>query len=342
MARFVCPLCGMENIKGTSFCGFCGGDLRKFSLSPPAEEPAAPSIPAIEIVSLIGSRRSTDRKMTRLWAIIPVGVFIITLVFVLQIVRIMYFPYDYRDYDWLQAFYAGSYIVGLPLFGVLFGAMVYKMIKRINLHTRREDALRAATMAYLRNAAGSPEKEQQIMTELLRMSAFDGQALTYEKKHKPAQWGWGITLLFLAYPIYLGFTAVAYELADDPWGMIRISMLIALLSYGIMLVTLIASAYIVNSLMRTIYTHDFRWNGFTTTTMAALHRLGKVDENTWEHESLKERSMIKYAVLTLLTGGIFLFYWFHVLVEDPNKHFEQQHLFEDKLGKIIEADTRSA
>ncbi len=342
MARFVCPLCGMENVKGTLFCSFCGGDLRKSSLILPAEGSAVPNDPATEIISLIGSRGSTDRKMTRLWAMIPVGVLTITMGYILQIIRMMSFPYDHWDNEWMGVFYLGALIVGLPLFGALFGAMVYKMIKRINLHTRREDALRAATMAYLRTAAGSAEKEQQIMTELLRMSAFDGQALTYEKKHKPAQWAWGITLLFLAYPVYFGIIRIAYELMDDPWEISRISMLFSVFSYGMMLVTLIASAYIVNFFMRTIYTHDFRWNGFTNTTMMAFHRLGKVDTNRWEHEPLKERSMIVYAVLTILTVGVFLFYWFYVLVEDPNKHFEQQHRFENMLRRIVEADTRPA
>jgi hypothetical protein len=332
----------MENIKETSSCGFCGGDLRKFSLSPPAEESSAPNDPADEIISLVGSRRSTDRKMTRLWAIIPVGVLSITLGYILQAIRIMSFPYDHWDYDWLDVFYAGSLIVGLPLFGVLFGAMVYKMIKRINLHTRREDALRAATMAYLRTTAGSAEKEQQILTELLRMSAFDGQALAYEKKHKPAQWAAGITLLFLAYPMYFGIIIIAHALIDDPWGSFRISMFFSLFSYGMMLVTLVASAYIVNFFMRTIYTHDFRWNGFTTTTMMVLHRLGKIESNRWEHRPLKERSMIKYAIITILTGGIFLFYWFYALVDDPNKHFEQQHAFEDMLKEVVKADKGSA
>jgi hypothetical protein len=329
----------MENIKGSLLCGFCGGDLRKFSVNRPAQRPGEPVDQSKVIISLIDSRDKTDRKMSMLWAMIPVAVLSMTFGYVLSIIRIMSFPYDHWESEWLSFLSLGSMIVGLPLFGVLFGSMVYKMIKRINLHTNREDSLRAATMAYLRGAAGSAEKEQQIMTELLRMSAFDGQALTYEKKHKPSQWAAGIAFLFLAYPIYIGIMIVTFELTDGPFG---ITLLFSLFVLGMELVALIASTYIVNFFMRTTYTHDFRWNGFTTTTMMVLHKLGKVDSNRWEHRSLKERSMIKYAILTILTGGIFLLYWFYVLVDDLNKHFERQHLFEDMFKEIVQADKRSA
>mgnify|MGYP001765400111 CR=1 FL=1 len=332
MARFLCPFCGMENVRGALVCGFCGGDIRKFSVDLLPEKPAGPTDPGELIVSLIDSRDKTDRKMSKLWAVIPIGVLSLAFAQILSIMQIISFSDYHQDFPWMVYVGAGSYLIGLPLFGVFFGVMVYKMVNRTNLHTKREDSLRAATMAYLRGEAASSGKEQQVMDELLRMSAFDGQALSYEKKHNPAKWAAGIALVFLVYPMYFGLVILVHVLIDAP---IEGYLFLNLFAYGMRLGAIVASAYIVNFLMRTIYTHDQRWSGFTTTTMMALHRLGKTDSNKWDHEPLKERSMILYAVLAIVTAGLFLLYWFYVLVDDPNRHFEQQHLFEDMLAKVV-------
>lgn len=284
------------------------------------------------IVGLIDSRDKTDRMMSVLWAAVPACIF---WIFGYQIIRVVtiFIGVDFLDDegDLLSSVSLASYAVSLPLFGILFGAMIFKMLQRTNLHLSREDSLRASVMAYLRNAASSAGRDSQVLDDLLRLSAFDGQSVTYEKRHNPVLWGVGVLLLFCAYPLFILLVVLSLESDHSFVSMIIGSMLSSLA--GLMFI--IASAYIINSLMRTIYTHDVRWRGFTASTMAALHTLGMSDGNEWRHEPVKERSMMLFVVLTIVTMGLFLFYWFYVLVEDPNKHFKEQRRFEDMLRRAV-------
>lgn len=333
--QVVCSRCGQENPEGGAFCSYCGSSLRSLgSMSSPAL--VNMNDPARGIADLIESKERVDRKMSRLWALVPGFSLSVIVANILIIIQIVFFFHHVLDYEWLPYFIYGSYLVGLPLFGVLFGLMLYKMIRRLNEHIAREDSLRVAVMTHLRNTAEKAGKEQQVLTELLQLSAFDGQALVYEKKHNPRLWGFGIALLFLGYPIYVGF--MFYLTNSESFLMIFVAILGGLFVSIMILTSIIASAYIINSLMRTIYTHDVRWNGFATSVMMALRRLGKTVAEGPEHRPLQERSTILYVVLTLLTLGFFLIYWFYVLVDDPNKHFDQQHRFEDTLLAAVKAD----
>jgi len=51
---------------------------------------------------------------------------------------------------------------------------------------------------------------------------------------------------------------------------------------------------------------------------------------------MKERSMMLYAVLTVITFGLFGIYWLYVLIDDPNKHFVRQEAVEDALKKALQ------
>jgi hypothetical protein len=40
-------------------------------------------------------------------------------------------------------------------------------------------------------------------------------------------------------------------------------------------------------------------------------------------------------VLTVITFGVFGIYWLYTLIDDPNKHFERQHVVEDALANAV-------
>jgi hypothetical protein len=49
-------------------------------------------------------------------------------------------------------------------------------------------------------------------------------------------------------------------------------------------------------------------------------------------KTLPERSFFIYLILTLLTCGLFLIYWYYVLIKDLNDHFGAQWQFEDQIA----------
>ena len=163
------------------------------------------------IAALIDSRSRTDRRMSRLWALIPA---LILWIFVFSLVRYAILVLDFESYWSDNRFYdllTASYVACIPLFAILFGAMIYKSIRRTNLHLSREDSLRAAVMSFLRGESTAAGKESQVMDGLLSLSAFDGQSVTYEKRHNAVLWGVGIPLLLLAYPSFILLTMAMIE-----------------------------------------------------------------------------------------------------------------------------------
>ncbi|MEI6797346.1 MAG: DUF4234 domain-containing protein, partial [Methanomassiliicoccales archaeon] len=48
-------------------------------------------------------------------------------------------------------------------------------------------------------------------------------------------------------------------------------------------------------------------------------------------KTLPERSFVIYLVLTIVTLGLFMFYWVYVIIKDMNEHMKNQWAFEDQL-----------
>ena len=62
--------------------------------------------------------------------------------------------------------------------------------------------------------------------------------------------------------------------------------------------------------------------------------MGKVVVNpSWK--ALPSRSFVLYFILSIVTLGIFEFYWSYVLIKDFNEHFKAQWQFEDSLMSVI-------
>ncbi|MFP4545491.1 MAG: DUF4234 domain-containing protein [Methanomassiliicoccales archaeon] len=76
--------------------------------------------------------------------------------------------------------------------------------------------------------------------------------------------------------------------------------------------------------------HDRRWHAFTQQVQSAGSHLGMtVVLPSWK--TLPSRSFAIYLILTIVTFGIFIIYWYWVLIKDMNDHFRAQWQFEDQL-----------
>lgn len=53
-------------------------------------------------------------------------------------------------------------------------------------------------------------------------------------------------------------------------------------------------------------------------------------------EKVPERSTLLYIVLTIITLGLFGFYWIYTLAKDPNEHFKQHKVLENQLIGYLE------
>jgi hypothetical protein len=224
------------------------------------------------------------------------------------------------------------------VFGLLLGLLFYKMLVRMNRHIAHEEQARASAISFVRACASARGEEPRLLNELLDLSAFDGQARTYDRQLSPVRWGLGIAVLFVIGT--LGSIGVYLPVFTDfyGWGHTGFWLLIMVISGASSLAWLLAvvlSFYVASVLMKTMYTHDFRWASFSNSTVVVLRKLGFTLHTGPVYPSRRERSFGKYLVLTVITFGLFGFYWLYAMISDQNRHFADQLLFESGLAEEL-------
>lgn len=82
------------------------------------------------------------------------------------------------------------------------------------------------------------------------------------------------------------------------------------------------------------HSHEQRWFAFTAAATAAANKLG-LPLAAPAPEPVKKRPFPLYVFLTFITGSLFLVWWYHVLIRDPNTHFRNHLLVEDAVVRAF-------
>jgi len=179
---------------------------------------------------------------------------------------------------------------------VLIIILLYKLFNRNNLHSKREAMMRIAIVDLLKRRAAEQGASQMIAAQVQTMESINYEALNYEPERSAAVWA--------------------------------ILPIIPIVGWIFMLIGL----YYLTSYPPA---HDRRWHAFTQQVQSAGSQLGiPVMLPSWR--TLPERSFIIYFILTIVTFGFFMIYWFYVLVKDMNEHYMAQWQFEDQLMREIQ------
>jgi len=93
----------------------------------------------------------------------------------------------------------------------------------------------------------------------------------------------------------------------------------------------IPNLYVDYFLMKDFYRHERREDIILEEVNNALDELGIRLPSLRRIESMPNRSFAVYLILSIITAGIFGFYWMYILLKDPNEHFKHHVLFEDQL-----------
>lgn len=262
-----------------------------------------------QVVGAIRARQTTDEIVSSIWVIVPVLFIIVSLAIGLTAVFWMFSSLGSGVVDPFNILNTGSAWIALVivsfaisiLFYVLIGILSYKLVKRQNEHCQREAQLRMGMISFLKAAAGSPEREATIASEIATMNTIHSQSNMSERQREPVLWALAIILGFLFIP-FIG---------------------------------VILGLYMFYFLMKTIYEHDSRWNTFAQQTQLAMNKLGyAIGAPPWI-QAVPNRSFVVYLILSIITLGLFALYWLHTLVKDPNEHFKSQWYFEDQLVNSI-------
>jgi hypothetical protein len=84
-------------------------------------------------------------------------------------------------------------------------------------------------------------------------------------------------------------------------------------------------------LMKDYKEHDAYESRFFTIMSSALTKLGMSQQAGQAALNIPQRDFGKYVLFSIITCGIFSFYWLYVMVDDLNKHFALQVQWEDYL-----------
>ncbi|MCE4614606.1 MAG: DUF4234 domain-containing protein [Desulfurococcales archaeon] len=93
--------------------------------------------------------------------------------------------------------------------------------------------------------------------------------------------------------------------------------------------------YVLHFLNKDFYHHDQREFYIWEDLGKAMEKLGQ-PLSTRTFFRIPDRNTVIYIVLTLVTAGLFGFYWVYVTTVDPNEHFKQHRLLEGELLDKIE------
>lgn len=116
--------------------------------------------------------------------------------------------------------------------------------------------------------------------------------------------------------------------ADETEKSAVLWIILSIVTFGLL------GLYVLYFLTKDPYKHDSRQQGFMQQAQSALVKLGKTVVNpSWK--ALPSRSFFLYFVLSIITFGLFEYYWYYTLIVDFNNHFKAQWQLEDSIMAAI-------
>jgi hypothetical protein len=94
--------------------------------------------------------------------------------------------------------------------------------------------------------------------------------------------------------------------------------------------------YVYYFLMKDFYMHERREDGFWEDLSRTLKKLDVNFSVPRRTEPIPYRSFVLYLIMTIVTVGLFLVYWFFGMLKDPNEHFKYHMETENHLLAILE------
>ena len=327
----ICENCGLRNPDGFKFCPRCGAVLDK----PVKIDRSKIRGPGEAIAKAIKARGSTDEIVTTSWIwvmiIVYLASYVASLAIGLSIVHDV-LQQDPSTFSREQVFdemrtdlWALALLSGM--FYSIASILAYLLVRRLNRHFTRDTELRAAALSLITSAASSPELSQRVENELAAMNRTDNLIASTEKRRRPILWSLAVAapLMVSALQWALIFTSDSYSEYQRTSALFAVA---SLLSY----LPLFDLSYFLG---KSIYDHHSRWMDFAGQTTAAMNKLGLKMTEPLLDKSLLRRPYGLYVLVTIVTLGFFMFYWWHTLIQDPNYHFKAQWYFEDCLIKSI-------
>ena len=323
-----CQFCGRDNVEGYVYCTYCGTVLAK-----PADlnKPEVKEI-GQRLEGVVRERQRTDRILSPLWIVVPIILVLITSIIGFGMVfsalwdEISANPdYDPYELGYPEEAVDGMLVMyfGTLIYQLIIAVLTYLLVDRLNKHFDRERRLRQEVVSLIRTGTKTPELESLVSYE---MNAIATTEQFGDQRRQPAFWA--IVILLPAVVSSLWMAVLLSEPDAIPAGMVALNFLFSIFMFAVEL-------YLLYFLGKSMYQHDVRWNDFSYSAQRALSKVGFPIGPSYRLGRLEDRSFLLYLVLTFVTLGLFIYYWWYTLIKDPNNHFERQWGFEDSVMESL-------
>ncbi len=272
-------------------------------------QPALPNedVAKAKIQSAIGLRNESDSILSTLWPALLITLQILVIIIVLAGVFILLDSIyllsmdPYGDLPNLPDEFVLLIMVGFILqviMTILQSYLIYRLVLRMDDHFQRDHLLRQGILEYL--DARSMSQKIDINVERWTMNTINMNSSMKEQKKGAITW----------------------------------AMIVGLLSF-IPAIGIFFLLYVLHFLTDDLINHDFNQNNFKRQLNMALAKLGKPMVHPGVYTNVPRRSTGLYIILTIITLGFFLPYWWYVVIRDWNSHFQNQWKFEDEAFSIL-------
>jgi len=205
---------------------------------------------------------------------------------------------DFNDVGFLLVAILLVLLVSIAL-AISHAILVHKLVQRRDWHFQRDLTLRQGMEEYL----GALSLSKQIDLNVER---------------------WTMNTLHIG--------TVSNDRSAGLWAML-VGLIAIIPIIGI--IFLIYSQYF---LTRDVQEHDEKQRYFNHYFQAGLMKTGKITQPVFDWQPLPKRDTSAYVILTILTLGLFLPYWWYVNIQDMNAHLKNQTEFENRLIQLLQTE----
>ena len=317
-----CPGCGRESVADSVFCTYCG-----VKMIPDAKvENRLLEADTTSLREAVSRRRGTDRQIPPWLVVVP---FILNLLFGFVMLAAIFsaiFEYDivadgvptmeelYEDIGWI---FVASLVVNVFFYGT-YAVIAYALVDRSNRHLEREAAVMDAVNRIMEKVSGGSVHKQSL---------WDAYGAPLDQrphgtKRVPLVWAMAILIPVLGSLLqYYIFTFRGFDTYES----------VQLAFTALTLVHAILMFYMLHFLTDDAWKHDRTWTDFARGTKVAIARAGGTAGGIDEGYPMQRRPSALYVILSFVTFGLFLVFWWYATVKDTNDHYARQARFEDEL-----------
>lgn len=329
----ICPACRRENIEDAAFCAWCGQPIAARPAGPPTETREMARARQ-QVVENVAKRKDTDIVLSPMWVIGPLVVYILSSVIgsalilaaIIEEFERGSLPTTFPDVTGMMAVGYTVMMTGVLIYVGIFALLTHQLVARQNQHFVRDRSLRSAMLALAKAAAGPGPARYDFLQAIGVLESWVNAPHEVERERSPMLWAIVVLL-----PGILSFAAISAMILWPPDVWLVVVVVLVLVGAALQILAL----YMFYFLMKGIHGHSAHWTNFAYQACGVLDRLGYDPRGLYVGTPTKERSFALYLIATLLTGGLFMYYWWYVLVKDPNEHYKAQWLFEDQFLSMI-------